>query len=145
MKKRLIIILSILMLLFLIARPIYIYLNGFFAERKWYVEQLNIDLSGEIDSINVMKEKAGFILFHLTRGNVDSSHEDSLNTKLKHNENIRFLVVKQDDKLEIFTHTPTLYLRGDSICIDSDRNSLIIYRSGREISKSDISSHLQGY
>jgi hypothetical protein len=41
-------------------------LKGFYAERRWYVEQLNIDLSGEIDSINVMKEAAGFILFHLT-------------------------------------------------------------------------------
>jgi len=145
MKKRVIIILSILVLLFLIARPIYIYLKGFYDERRWYVEQLNIDLSGEIDSINVMKEEAGFILFHLTRGNVDSSHEDSLNTKLKHNGYIKFLGFKQDDKLEIFTHTPTLYLRSDSIYVNSDRNSLIIYRDGQEISKSEISAHLQGY
>ena len=95
--------------------------------------------------MGVMKDVAGLIRFHLTRGNVDDSHEDNLNCKLEHNESIRLLVFKNDDEIEIFTHTPTLYLPGDSIYINTDKNTMIVYRTGREISKDEIKSRLQGY
>jgi len=143
MKKKIIIILSILLLIFLIVRPIYNYFKRFNADKKWYVEQLHFDFSGVIDSIQVIAEGAGFVQFHLTRGDVDRSREDSLNNVLGRTGSIRLLVFKHNDSIEIFTHMPDRYLAGDSICINTDKRTVVVYRRGQEISKDEVALHLQ--
>ena len=143
MKKKIIIILSILLLIFLIVRPIYNYLKKFKADRKSYVEQLHFDFSGSVDSVRVITNGVGFVHFHTTRGEVNRLREDSLNNALGRNGSIRFLAFKHDDDIEIFTATPALYLPGDSICINTDEETVIVYRHGKVISKDEVASHLQ--
>ena len=142
MKKKIIITLSVLLLIFLIVRPVYNYLKKLNTDKKWYVEQLHFDFSGEIDSIHTLEEGVGFVQFHLTRGDANKSREDSLNNALGQPGNIRLLVFK-NDAIEIFTHMPALYLPGDSICINTDKGTVVVYRLGQEISKDEVAMHLQ--
>ena len=144
MKKRMIITASILIFLFLTARLIIQRVQNGRDEKQWYIDQLHFEFSGEIDSLTIYRKNLGLILFHLTRGTIDQSYENKLNRRLHHNGSIRFLVFNENNKIEMISKTPTLYLRGDSVCINTNENQIIIYRKGKEISRDKILNSLRG-
>jgi len=149
MKKGLLITLSILILLFLIILLFINHSQNVKKERQWYIGQLHFDFSGEIDSSIFLRKGLGLISFHVTRGNVDrslESYENKLNDQLESNGNLRFLVFKSKEKIEIEfpMNRPTQYLPGDSICVNTNENHIVIYRNGKEISKVEAIESLRG-
>ncbi|CAN5301798.1 hypothetical protein BH09BAC3_BH09BAC3_19040 [soil metagenome] len=144
MKKWLVICGSILLMILLVVRLIITANDDSKEERSWYVNQLHFNISGEIDSIKSFNDgKQGRIFFHLTKGSIEKSHEKRVNKKLKHNEYLRFLFYKNGDEIYISIFKPDLYLAGDSIRINTDANSIRIYREGKEISNSKVLTSLR--
>jgi hypothetical protein len=111
-------------------------------ERQWFLESLDYDFSGEIDSIRIVRDKLGFVRFHLTRGGseVNPHVENKLNRQLKENHAIYVLMFRPGDKIDIITRNPLLLKKGDSLALNSDLDQMTFYRDGKEIAKDKISS-----
>ena len=138
MKNWLIIGGSVLVLILLAVNAVRQNIVGADDERKDYVEQLHFDFSGEIDSLSIFNENSGLIKFHITRGEVDGHREDELNAHLKENRGLWLLGFRSNEKLVMLTRKPTLYVPGDSLCINTDLNEMKVYRKGKEIAKGTV-------
>jgi hypothetical protein len=140
--KAIIIGLSTAIFLFLLTRLLIgIYSDGE-AERKWYVEKLGFQFSGKVDTVIMKTKYQGFVIFHLTEGNIDKTREDRLNEQLTHNTYLRFLVFKPMDQLQFRSKVAYKSLPGDSVRIDTDKDQVLFYRNGKRISAYPVTESL---
>jgi hypothetical protein len=144
--KRWIIGIAITLVLFaLVARLIIKGFRNRGNERKWYVENLNYNFSAEIDSIRLLNKKGfGFIICHPTNGNFNISVEDSLVRHLKHHKRMRFLTRARGGNVEFISGNADQYLRGDSVCINSENNKILIYRKGNKVYDNELIASIRG-
>jgi hypothetical protein len=140
MKKILIIAGSIVVLILLAINAIRQNISGQEEERQWFLDQLDYEFSGEVDSIRIVREKLGFVRFHLTRGEATPHTENKLNRKLKDVNSIYLLMFRPENKIDIITRSPLLLKKGDSLVVNSDQDQMVFYRKGKEIAKDKISS-----
>ena len=144
MKKWIVILFAIALMVFLLVNGIQMQSRKVDDERKWYVEQLHYDFSGEIDSIQLLNAKIGRVLFHFTRDSIDRSQEDNLNTKLKHNGNLRFLIPKTEGKMILISRNADRLAPGDSLIINTDMNKITVFRKGMKIDENEVTSSMNG-
>ncbi len=144
MKRSIIIISSIFLIAILAIRAIYVHIADLNDERRSYVWQLGYDFSSEIDSIQLHNKSHGLVYFHVTKGNVDKNHEVQLNKKLYRNAEILLLEFKSNGTIEIASETAGQYLKGDSVCINTIENRILVFRKGNLITKSEVLPWLRG-
>ena len=140
MKKILIIAGSIIVLILLAVNAIRQSVSNQEEERKRFLDQLDYDFSGEVDSIRIVREKLGFVRFHLTRGEATPHTENKLNRQLKEKESMYLLMFRPENKIDIITRSPFLLKKGDSLVMNSDQDQMVFYRNGKEIAKDKIST-----
>jgi len=141
MKTWLIVALAVGLLLFLTGRLL---LNGYSegeAERQWYVEQLGFKFSGKVDTVIMKTKYHGLVLFHLAEGTVDRKKEDRLNEQLVYNGALRFLVFR-NDQVQFKTKIAYLYLPGDSLCVNTQKNVVVTYRKREMITRYPVTESL---
>src|SRR5436190_14425874 len=105
MKKILIIAGSIIVLILLAVNAIRQSVSNQEEERKRFLDQLDYDFSGEVDSIRIVREKLGFVRFHLTRGEATPHTENKLNRQLKEKESMYLLMFRPENKIDIITRS----------------------------------------
>ena len=144
MKKWGIIVGSFLLLLFLAARGLYKTIHRIDDEKHWYVSELNLVCTLQIDSIATFtKSGVGFLFCNLISGEIDNSIEPKLNKKLSHHKRIRFLNRRSDGRYFIFSRRANKYQVSDSLQIDSNKDQVIFYSAGQEIWKAKVSNSLR--
>ena len=144
MKKTLIIIGSIIFLILLGINGIRMQIGRFKSEKQKFIDGLQLEFSGSVDSIRVLGRNLAIVIVHLTDGAVDSTREVELGKALKHNERLRFLSYKSTDAIKILSHEANLYKTGDSIRVNTDENFIQIFRKGKKAAKSTIENSLRG-
>jgi len=144
MKKWIVILFAVALMAFLLVKGIQRQSRKVDDERKWYVEQLHYDFSGEIDSIQLLNAKIGRVLFHFTRDSIDRSKEDNLNLKLKHNGNLRFLIPKIEGRMILISRNADRLAPGDSLIVNTDMNQITVFRKGVKIVENDAISYMNG-
>jgi hypothetical protein len=144
MKKKWIIVLTVLVLLLLVARIVYSRLGNYKDERIAYVKSLNFHFSASVDSIEQFWGGSGYVYFHLTNGEVNLEDEELANRNLKVNRSLRFLMKENDGTLIFHARDLDKYQLHDSLVIDSDVDRIYIYRQGKLITESEIWKTLNG-
>jgi hypothetical protein len=134
MKRWLIILTTSVIFLFLVARLVIKGYSDGEDERRWYIQQLGFEFSGRVDTVIMKTKYQGLIVFHVTDGNVDKAREDRLNEQLVHNHRIRFLTFRQKDQIQFSSKIAYQYLPGDSVCVNTQQNQVVMYRKGKRIS-----------
>jgi hypothetical protein len=140
MKKRVIWIISISVLILLIGRILTRHINGVSSEKAWYISQLDFEFSGELDSA----DRPGQVLFHVTKGQLNSEKEKEVKAKLTHNGVLDLLLYRNDNKLDIMIIDPHDYVRGDSLYLNSKLNIVRFYRDGKLLGDHDLIKSLRG-
>lgn len=135
-----ILILSCGVLIFLTIRLFYDHVDGVKSERQWYIEQLDFEFSGVIDTVN----RPGHILFHVTNGNIDREKEDIVNEKLKRNGFLDLFLYKSNDQIELMIDGAHKYMNGDSIYLNSSKNLVKIYRNKKLLSEYELLRSIRG-
>jgi hypothetical protein len=140
MKKALIITGSILLLIFLAVNGIRLSISRQENEREQFVEQLNYDFSGKVDSVDA-NSKFGKIKFHFTHGTFDKERQAQLNKELKHHDKIEILRFK-NERIEIAGKFASKCQPGDSLYINSGENKIVVYREGKVISEGQLTGSM---
>lgn len=142
-KTWVIIIGSFLLLIFLGIRGIYITTHRIENEKQWYVDNLKLHCTLQVDTVEIISGENGFIVCHLISGKIDHQAEDSLNKQLSHFKRLRFIRNRLNDRYDIYTRRASRYLTGDSLQVDSDQDSVVFFRGGEEILKVRVSNFLR--
>ena len=144
MKRWIIIAGAFLLLALLAARGLYKTIHSIDDEKLWYVSQLNLECTLEIDSIATFSKKGNGLLYcNLISGDIDNSTESKLNKKLRHHKRIKFLTPISDGRYLIYSRRSHEYLVRDSLRIDSKNNQVIFYRSGVQFRQAKVSNFLR--
>jgi hypothetical protein len=142
MKKWIIIIGAFLLLALLAARGLYKTINRVDDERFWYVGELNLKCTLQIDSIANYGGNTGGLYCSLISGRIDNDAEFRLNQRLLHHKRIRFLS-QWNGQYYLLSRRAYKYSVGDSLTIDSRQDQIIFYREGKEIWKAKVTNSLQ--
>jgi hypothetical protein len=143
-KKWLIIGLVIAVFLSLVARALFIRVGRGKTERQWYAKHLAFRFSASVDSLKVFSHTNGLVYFHAIHGEFNASSEDRLNQKLKFHGALRFALNIPKGTHAFHSRDLEKYRRGDSLAINSDIDSIYIYRQGKFAAASKISGALSG-
>lgn len=143
MKKWGFLVGSFLLLVFLGIRGIYVTTHRIEHGKEWYVDNLKLHCTLLIDTVEIVSGENGFIVCHLISGKLDRQAEDSLNKQLSHFKRLRFIRNRLNDRYDIYTRRASRYLTGDSIQVDSDKDSVVFFRMGQETVKVRVSNFLR--
>ncbi len=144
MKKWIIIAGSFLLLGLLAIRGLYKTVTRVDEEKRWYVSQLNLKCTLEIDSIATFAKKGNGLLYcKLISGDIDNSTEFKLNKKLRHHKRIKFLTPGPHDCYLIYSRRSHEYLVKDSLRIDSKNDQVTFYRAGAVFRQAKVSNFLR--
>lgn len=145
MKKTLLIAASIVIVLFLVFRPVYIKFSSGKEEKVWYARQLHYDFSARVDTVIMLRGDVGLgkIVCHLTGGKPDPAVEDSLNQQLKRHKSLRLLLPVRHNQLEFIIPGAEHYRPGDSLVVNSASNTISFFRNGAELSIHELSTALE--
>jgi hypothetical protein len=145
MKKGIVIAASIIFLMILIFRMFYTHFDRVRTEKLSYVEKLNFEFSGRIDSVKLLNSrKNGLLFFHIITGEIDKAAEDKLNLHLNHNGELRFILYKGNDKMAISMDEADRYRSGDSMLVNTSENKLKFFRGNEIISEKKVTEALNG-
>lgn len=137
--------LTILVLLLLIVRGLYVHWGNAKEERPRYVKDLHFHFSAKVDSLRVFSPANGLVYFHTTGGDLNLTTEHRVNQKLKYNRQLQFIFNPfGKDQLGFHARDLTNYQAGDSLVINSDEDKIYIYRNGQPVAQSLISKALSG-
>lgn len=139
MRKWIIVFASVGILSFLILRLFNNHVDGVRNERQWYIEQLNFEFSAVIDSV-----RRRHILLHLKEEDIDWHQESRVKKKLKYNGVLDLFLYRANHRIELKIDSANLYLKGDSIYLNSNKNLIRIYRANKLISEYELSESLKG-
>lgn len=146
--KKLLVTFGILILVFLIGRTafkIFNFSSSLEAERSHYVRQLSYDFSSRIDSVALPKEGGpGTVYCTITKGTMNPLIEDSLAKNLLHHTTLRFNEAKLEGQLEFVMPGAERWMSGDSLVVNSERNELTFFRSGKQMYSDRFSNLLEG-
>jgi len=142
-KTWVIIVASFILMVFLGIRGIYLATHRIDDEKHWYVDNLKLHCTLQVDSVEVTSGETGFIVCHLISGKLDRQIEDSLNRQLSHFKRLRFIRNRLNEQYDIYTRKASWYLTGDSLQVDSDKDSVVFFRKGDKTVKVRVSNFLR--
>jgi hypothetical protein len=129
-------LIGITILILLVIRLSYTYVNELEKEKAWYISELHYHCSLRVDSI----VRRGRALVTLTSGVLDPQREWQLKDKL-HAHGILHLIIVNRQRYDL--RVPGHTLAKDSIYINSDRNLLSLYRDGKLLSNVSLTESLR--
>lgn len=121
MKKWLPWIIGAFILGLLVLRLIYVQVTSTHDEELWYMSELDFDFSARVDSL----PERGRAYLTITGGSFDPTRERTLGKKLKVHGKLRIM---QRRKPYWDMWVPTSAAVGDSLYINSDKDTLHVYR-----------------
>ncbi|GHM99996.1 hypothetical protein WSM22_14860 [Cytophagales bacterium WSM2-2] len=142
-KTWVIIISSAVLLILLGIRGIYLRVHRVEDEKDWYVKELNIRATVQIDTLEMISKNVGFIVCHAINGKIDKGKELSLNKKLKYYKRIQFLRYRPGGQVDIFSRRIDQYQVGDSIQINSAKDEILFFRKGDSLWQAKVSNSLR--
>jgi hypothetical protein len=116
----------------LVLRLFFIHLNKLQNEKAWYMSQLHYNCSTRVDSL-MFHNRA---LLTITWGNLDAEQEWKLKEHL-HTHGMLHLIIQRKDRFDL--RVPEGTQINDSICLQSDRDELLLYRNGVLVMKRPLS------
>lgn len=141
MKNQIIIIIALVLVLLAGIRLLLKTKNEIDDEKVSYVRNLDYNFSGKVDSIiAVGKNGRGFLVCRLTGGNINPTVEDRLNQRLAHHKWMRFLFFKPNGQPRILLRDISNYHVGDSVVVNSENDKFAVYRNGKSMLESTITS-----
>ncbi|SRR5258708_39819786 len=139
MKRRWIIGLIILAVLFLTGRAIYLTINRLRDERVWYAGELKFEFSLAVDST-----KGRSLFCHVTKGDLNPTTESQVNKTLRHHKNLRIFFVIEKSQVRVFNKRAKEMTNGDSLRVSSSHNQITAYRKGIKIIETPLSDSVVG-
>ncbi|HYF68457.1 MAG TPA: hypothetical protein VD884_09980 [Ohtaekwangia sp.] len=136
MKKRFVWIIGVSILVLLVTRQGYLHFAKRKAEKAWYVSRLHYKCSAEIHAII----RPGRALLRITAGDLNEDREWELKPQLREHR-VLHLAIAKDSLYDL--RVPNGVLAGDSVCINSDDDKLSVYRNGKLVITSPLSSSLR--
>ena len=127
-------------LIFLTTRIFTRHVSGVRSEKIWYIKQLDFEFSGELDSA----DRPGQVLFHVTKGHLNTQKEKEVKEQLKHNGILELLLYRSDSRLDLMIVDPHHYIKGDSIYLNTNLNIARFYRAGKLIGEHELVKSLRG-
>jgi hypothetical protein len=125
-----------LIVFLLVLRLVFIHVNKLNDEKAWYISQLHYDCSARVDSI----ARPGRALLTVTGGSLDASREWKLKDEL-HAHGMLHLIIQRNQWYDL--RVPDVTQKNDSICIQSDRDELSLYRNGALVLTRPLSESLR--
>ncbi len=115
---------------------------GYIDEIDWYTAALDYDFSARVDSVEVYHEKGtGFLFCTLTSGQLNYAREDSLARYVQEYKRLRLLRF-DNGRIKIFSSTANTFQPGDSVYINSRKDTFTISRAGTAIRTYNIRDSL---
>jgi hypothetical protein len=133
MKRTLLITLGLFVLVWLGIQAVRDYITDFKNEHHWYLSQLNFEFSAEIDTV-----WNRHIVFHATRGNLNSEREAVVNTRLKHNGFAALFSYGEDNHVALMIDSAFMYKKGDSLYVNTAIDRIRIYRNHKILSEKSL-------
>lgn len=142
---------SLLMLMIFISLGIYLNKKDKTRQEEgdWYVKNLKYEFCCEITSMDRIRDRKGdFSKIRCRLGDdfqIDTSIEDSLQALLKYHNSLRFILSDINYYEVVFViQGGSRYHKNDMVCINSDDNTLFIFRDGVRKSTQELSFCLTG-
>lgn len=136
MKKRTLLVVGVSVVVILIAHQVYLHTSNLQNERAWYIASLHYDCSAKVISI----VRPGRALIHVTDGIMNDSVEWKLKPQVQSHQLLHFAIAK-DSLYDI--RVPEEVAKGDSIRLNSDKDQMTIFRSGKIYKNTSILEHLR--
>ncbi len=110
-----------------------------------YVRGLNCKLTARVDSAVVTNEAkgVGFLFCSVTSGKFDASIEDALGAQLKEHKRLRVMFPAASG-FKVFLGGIKKYAQLDSVVVDSDIDRFAVFRSGKSVLETRVSSTTVG-
>lgn len=139
MSQSIIIAVAIVLLVLATVRLVLQTKNRIEGEKVVYIRSLNYNFSANVDSIIMIgKNGRGFLVCKLAAGDVDTTVEDRLNQQLTYYKWMRFLFFTANGQPQIFLDKISNYRAGDSVCVNSNEDRLVVYRNRKLILESAV-------
>jgi len=140
MKKRLVWIAAIVILVLLVTRSFFNHVDNVEKEREWYIQQLDFDFSGVIDTII----PPGRVLFHVTNGILNRDRERHLHEKLRYNGMLDLFLYQPNDQVELIIPHSDQLRSGDSVYVNTDQRIVKILRGEKLLVEVDLIESMRG-
>jgi hypothetical protein len=109
-------------------------------EKEWYSENMKYKFCAIVIDKEEFEQKWGYgYIVCVPTDEVQYQIEDSLNLKLIYNQKLRFIDPKENGRLGFVVPGIADILIGDTICVNSQSNTIGNYRFGKLISSSYLS------
>lgn len=115
-------------------------------EAKWYAGNLEYKFCGIVFEREVLKQKwgYGYVTCTLsTKEMFNTVKEDSLRKLLTEYESVRFVVESNANTFKLLMQGINEIEIGDSLCVDSSRGEVVLYRSGEIVSRQSMFLNLE--
>jgi len=132
-----------LVCLLLIIRLFFSAFNSHEKEREWFVHNLRYEFSVAVDS--VQGDNRSFVDGRITAGDPHLYREDSLKNSLKKFEKLILTVNYRNDSIRFLVQIEDEIRKGDSIRISSEKNSITLFRTGKQVATAQLSEALTGW
>jgi hypothetical protein len=139
MKRTLIIIGSVVLLILLVVRMVFVESGRQDEAREEFVSRLNYNFSSVVDSVGLFNERApvGFIYLKTPLDTIEN-RERKISRGLKKKYTFRFLVPK-NNRFEIFSKDARKFKIGDSLFINTSEDKMRLQRGDSIVAEFKIS------
>src|SRR5688572_5317026 len=146
MKKTLLILGGIgLLCILLVVRLFFRQNNSMTEERGWFAKALRYEFSAQVDSVWMLNQNTGKIWCRLTSGDPQTHREDSLKRLFKQHEMLYLIFHRSGDSITFLVPNGKLVLKGDSVRVSSERNTIQFFRDNKQVATDQLSTTLIGY
>jgi hypothetical protein len=139
MKRTLIIVGSVILLILLIVRMVFVQSGKQDEDRREFVSKLNYDFAAMVDSVGLFNAHApvGFIYLRMPRDTIEN-RERKISRGLRNKHRFRFLVPRKN-RLEFFSKDARKFKSGDSVIIKAAEDKMSLLRGDSLVAEFKIS------
>jgi hypothetical protein len=146
MKKTLLILGGIgLLCILLVVRLFFRQKNSMTEERGWFTKALRYEFSAQVDSVWMLNQNTVKIWGRLTSGDPQIHREDSLKRLFKEHDMLYLIFHRSGDSIIFLVPNGKLVLKGDSVRVSSERNTIQFFRDNKQVATDQLSTTLIGY
>ena len=146
MKKTLLVLGGIgLLCVLLVVRLVFKQRSGTSEEREWFTRALRYEFSAQVDSVWMLNQNTGKIWCRLTSGDPQTHREDSLKRLFKQHDMLYLIFHRSGDSIIFLVPNGKLVLKGDSLRVSSERNTIQFFRDKKQVATDQLSTTLIGY
>lgn len=146
MKKTLLILGGIGLVCFLLVVRLFMKQNNSMEEeREWFARELRYEFSAQVDSVLMFNESTGKLWCRLTSGDPQIHREDSLKRLFKEHDMLYLIFNRSGDSIVFIVPNIKLIAKGDSVCVSSEKNTVLFFRDKKQVIAEQLSTTLTGF